>query len=158
MALPVAWASGVVGWSVVALLSIINNAITASWLHAVGSAFVGLVGVVITLVALFTSLDLAVSANGTCGSGPSDLSSVQGLNWTSIGSSNGSLEGVQLLRRDGLGFGQNVPSDLLGARRSGERTRIFGDWGRQVSEERGKGEGLGGSTAAALASVVGTGG
>lgn len=157
MALQVAWARGFVGWSIVALLSIINNAITAGWLLAVGSAFVGGVGIVITLVALFASFNLAVSANSASSGGPSDLSSVQWLNWTSVGGTDGSLEDLQLLGGDGLRFGQNVPGNLLGARRSGKRTSVSGDWGGLVSEDGGEGEGLGTSIAAS-AFVVGTGG
>lgn len=158
MALQVAGAGGVIGSSVVALLTIINNAITASWLLAVGSAFVWFVGVVVTLVALFTGLDLAVSANSTSGGGPGDLSSVQGLNRTSVGGSNSLLEDLELLRRDGLRLGQNVPSDPFRAWRGCERTAVSGNWGGFVSEDGSQREGLGGTTSAASASVVAAGG
>lgn len=138
VALQVAGAGDTVGISVVALLSIVDNSITASWLLAVGSAFVGLVAIVVTLVALFSSLNLAVSANGSGCGGPRHLSAIQRLNRTGIGSTNGSLEDLQLLNGDGLGFGQNVPGHFLSARGSSKGTRIFGNWGGLVAKDRGQ--------------------
>lgn len=135
VALQVAWACGGVGWSVVALLVGVEDSITTSGFGAAGSAFVSKVGIVIARVTFLTSLDDAISTNWGGSGGPRNLSSVQRLRFTGVSSrTKGGLETGELAWGQGSRVGQNVPGDLLGARGSGERTRVSGN-GRGSTEE-----------------------
>jgi len=158
LALQVAWSSNGVLVTLIALLTIINNAITAGWFHAVLSAFVWEVGVVIALIALLTSFNFAVTTDSTSSSGPGNLSAVQGLDWARVGSTDGLLEELELLRRDGLRLGQHIPGNLLRARWGSEGTNVSGNRGRLISEQRGQGEGSGTTVAASAPVICASGG
>jgi len=159
MALKVARSSGRVGSTSVAFLTRVEDSITTLGLHAVRSALVSSVGVVVTSVAFLISFLNAVTTNWSPGVGPGHNSSVEWLNFSVVSPWKSSLEDGELSGREGGWLSEDVPFDVLTARRRSVRTRVGHSWGTdEVSGKGNSGVEGSGTSGAASAEVAGTGG
>lgn len=118
-----------VGSSVVALLTLVGDGITARWLLAVRSASVGLPIRVEehSEIALFTSFLDSVSADwGREDARSGDSSVVEGLNWSGLVADAilGVGEGGILSVGHGLDLGEDEPLDTFGTWWHGLRTSV----------------------------------
>jgi len=119
----------------IALLSVVDDTITASGLGAVGPACTP-IAVVLAEITLLSILELAVSAHGPGGGVESDGSAVERLDG-SVLSADARPEGGVLRPGEREGRGQHEVSDPFGARRIGPRAGVDGDGGGGVTEEAG---------------------
>lgn len=125
----------------IAIFTTIQNTVTTSGFDAVGSAFVGNIGVVITLIALLSSFDDAVTADSSRSGSPGNISLVDGLNSSRVSvTKESSSEFGELSGSHSAGPGEDVPFDVFRARRNSERTGVSGNRGSSV-EGVGKAEG-----------------
>jgi hypothetical protein len=128
--------------AVVTLFAGVDDAITASWLDTCGSAAVGEIRVVLALITLLSSFNDTVATHRASVLSPGDGTAVEGLSSTGVGGIKHGSEGRQLLGRERLGFGEDVPGGSLSARRSGNRALVGYNRGanliKDISEAKGR--------------------